>query len=154
MACNLCETEGGILIWRNARLRVIKVEDENYPGFCRVVWNQHVKEMTDLASTDQIHLMTVVFKVELAIRQILAPDKINLASLGNQVPHLHWHVIPRFNDDVSFPNPIWANPPTLPAAKKGAENHQFPGWPLLHAKRQEKWLPLIPHLQASLEGSI
>ena len=37
----------------------------------------------------------------------LQPDKINLASFGNMVPHLHWHVIPRFKDDMHFPNPIW-----------------------------------------------
>jgi diadenosine tetraphosphate (Ap4A) HIT family hydrolase len=36
------------------------------------------------------------------------PDKINLASLGNVVPHLHWHVIPRWRDDSHFPAPIWA----------------------------------------------
>jgi diadenosine tetraphosphate (Ap4A) HIT family hydrolase len=36
------------------------------------------------------------------------PDKINLASLGNVVPHLHWHVIPRFADDAHFPSPVWA----------------------------------------------
>jgi len=37
----------------------------------------------------------------------LHPDKINLASLGNQVPHLHWHVIPRFKDDPHWPFAIW-----------------------------------------------
>jgi diadenosine tetraphosphate (Ap4A) HIT family hydrolase len=37
----------------------------------------------------------------------MQPDKINLASLGNVVPHLHWHVIPRFVDDPHFPNPVW-----------------------------------------------
>ena len=141
--CTLCASEGGKLIWRNESLRVIQIEDENYPGFCRVVWNTHVKEMTDLSSADQTHLMQVVFKVEQAIRHIMVPDKINLASLGNQVPHLHWHVIPRCSDDPHFPNPIWSS-----AAR---EPLQLPGWPVLHAERQQKWLPLITHLQASLE---
>jgi diadenosine tetraphosphate (Ap4A) HIT family hydrolase len=45
--------------------------------------------------------------VEAALREIMAPDKINLASLGNVVPHLHWHVIPRYRDDKHFPEPIW-----------------------------------------------
>jgi len=45
-----------------------------------------------------------------ALRALLQPDKVNLAALGNQVPHLHWHVIPRFADDTHFPDPVWATP--------------------------------------------
>ncbi len=52
--------------------------------------------------------MTVVNIVEHAMRRVLVPDKINLASFGNQVPHVHWHVIPRFSNDSRFPMPIWA----------------------------------------------
>ena len=47
-------------------------------------------------------------RVERAIRRILQPVKVNLASLGNQVPHVHWHVIPRYSNDAHFPLPIWA----------------------------------------------
>lgn len=35
------------------------------------------------------------------------PDKINLAEFGNMVPHLHWHIIPRYTDDSHFPESIW-----------------------------------------------
>ena len=49
--------------------------------------------------------MNIVFAVEAALRALLAPHKMNLASLGNQVPHLHWHVVPRFADDSHFPQP-------------------------------------------------
>ena len=41
------------------------------------------------------------------MREVMQPYKINVASLGTVVPHLHWHVIPRFEDDAHFPNPIW-----------------------------------------------
>ena len=54
------------------------------------------------------HFMHVVFTVEQVLYELIKPDKINLASLGNQTPHLHWHVIPRFNDDAHFPDPVWA----------------------------------------------
>jgi len=64
--------------------------------------------MTDLAAADRDHCLRVVLAVEQALRDTLRPDKINLASLGNQVPHLHWHVIPRFVDDAHFPDPVWA----------------------------------------------
>jgi diadenosine tetraphosphate (Ap4A) HIT family hydrolase len=51
-----------------------------------------------------------VLRTEKAIRHVMQPDKINLASLGNVVPHLHWHVIPRWRDDRHFPAPVWAAP--------------------------------------------
>jgi diadenosine tetraphosphate (Ap4A) HIT family hydrolase len=63
--------------------------------------------MTDLPLAERRHLMNVVFAVESAVRQMLQPDKINLASLGNLTPHLHWHVIPRWRGDRHYPNPIW-----------------------------------------------
>jgi diadenosine tetraphosphate (Ap4A) HIT family hydrolase len=86
---------------------VVLADEPDYPGFLRVILNTHVKEMTDLPANDQQALMRVVFAAEAAMREVLAPDKINLASLGNVVPHLHWHVIPRFGDDPHFPNPVW-----------------------------------------------
>ena len=107
--CELCEVDGGELIVKTAQLRVVLIDDANYPGFCRVIWNAHVKEMTDLAISDRSNLMQAVCKVEQAVRDVMQPHKINLASLGNMVPHLHWHVIPRYLDDAHFPNPIWAS---------------------------------------------
>jgi diadenosine tetraphosphate (Ap4A) HIT family hydrolase len=38
----------------------------------------------------------------------MQPLKVNVASLGNVVPHLHWHIIPRYADDAHFPAPVWA----------------------------------------------
>jgi len=65
--------------------------------------------MTDLDPGQQQYLMSVVFAVEAVLRQLVSPDKINLASFGNMVPHLHWHVIPRWQDDRNFPEPIWGS---------------------------------------------
>lgn len=110
LACPLCDGEGGEVLWRDDFCRVVWVEDAHYPGFCRVILNQHVKEMTDLQSSDRLRLMETVFTVEAAVREVVRPDKINLASLGNVVPHMHWHVIPRWLDDVNFPDAIWATP--------------------------------------------
>ena len=107
MTCELCDRTGGELLWQGERCRVIYVEEPGYPGYCRVVWEAHVKEMTDLSDDDRMHFMEVVFAVEAVLREHLDPGKINLASLGNAVPHLHWHVIPRYADDPHFPQPIW-----------------------------------------------
>jgi len=105
--CELCLPQPDP-VWRNEELSVILVDDANYPGFCRVIWHDHVQEMSDLTPAQRVTFMDVVNHVELAQRAVLQPDKINLASLGNVVPHLHWHVIPRFQDDAHFPSPVWA----------------------------------------------
>lgn len=106
--CELCTSLGGEVLWQDAFCRVVLVDDADYPGFCRVILQEHVKEMSDLSTVQQSRLMRVVFATEAAVRQTLKPDKINLASLGNLTPHLHWHVIPRFIDDRHFPQPIWS----------------------------------------------
>jgi diadenosine tetraphosphate (Ap4A) HIT family hydrolase len=119
--CELCAGPGGELIWRDDRCRVIRVDDDNFPGFCRVVWNAHVTELSDLAECDRSDLMKVVCAVEAAVRAITGADKINLASFGNVVPHLHWHVIPRWRDDSHFPQPIWGSP-QRPGARRKVDN--------------------------------
>ena len=108
--CELCRQPGGTLLWQSPACRVIRVNDPLYPGFCRVVWNAHVREMTDLVPAERSQLMRVVCVVESVVRQLFQPHKINLASFGNVVPHLHWHVIPRWTDDRCFPEPIWGKP--------------------------------------------
>ncbi len=105
--CEMCFRMGGDLLWRDEQCRVVLVAAPDYPGFCRVIWNAHVKEMTELPPAVRHHCMRVVFAVEAALRKVLEPHKINLASLGNMTPHLHWHVIPRFERDAHFPNPVW-----------------------------------------------
>ena len=107
--CELCAQDGGEVVYRDEALRVVLVDDADYPGFCRVIWNAHSREMSDLAPAQRTRLMDTVFVVESAVRQVMQPHKINLASLGNVVPHLHWHVIPRYRDDRHFPNPIWGS---------------------------------------------
>lgn len=106
--CLLCAALDETVLWRDEYCRVILVTDADYPAFCRVIWHAHEREMTDLANDERDRLMRVVFAVEDVLRGLLTPHKINLASLGNQVPHLHWHVIPRFADDAHFPDPVWA----------------------------------------------
>jgi diadenosine tetraphosphate (Ap4A) HIT family hydrolase len=106
-ACELCDTPGGTVIWQSADCRVVRVADPHYPGFCRVIWREHVREMTDLSPEQRQCMMGVVFAVEGVVRDILRPDKVNLASFGNMTPHLHWHVIPRWRDDRHFPEPVW-----------------------------------------------
>ena len=110
MPCELCASPGGDLLWRDEFCRIVLVDDPDYPGFCRVVLGRHVREMTDLTPAERVRLMNAVFATESALRGLLRPHKVNLASLGNATPHLHWHVVPRHRDDRHFPRPIWSEP--------------------------------------------
>jgi diadenosine tetraphosphate (Ap4A) HIT family hydrolase len=89
-------------------LRVVWANEPYYPCFVRVVWTAHVAEMSGLSTAQQSQLIQTVMAVERAMLTVLSPDKINLASFGNMVPHLHWHVIPRWKDDTHWPQPTWA----------------------------------------------
>jgi diadenosine tetraphosphate (Ap4A) HIT family hydrolase len=114
VACELCVGEGGVPVARGARWRVVRVDDADFPAFYRVVWNAHVAELSDLTPADRALCLDAVVAVERVLREQLRPTKINLASLGNVVPHLHWHVIARFDWDSRFPQPIWAPPQRRP----------------------------------------
>jgi len=107
-ACPLCTDDGATVIARAPGLRVVLVDDADHPGFARVILDAHVAELGDLPAAGRIALIEAVVAVERAQREVLAPVKVNLASLGNVVPHLHWHVIPRHADDAQFPDPVWA----------------------------------------------
>lgn len=114
--CELCAHKGGVVLWHDEFCRVVRVapvdvaELADYPGFLRVILNRHIGEMTDLSLPERERLMRVVLACEQVVRNLFRPDKINLASLGNLVPHLHWHVIARYRGDRHFPDSIWSRP--------------------------------------------
>ena len=107
MICDLCKPTQHSILWQDNFCRVVLLNDKDYPAYCRVELIAHIKEMTDLSLNERARMMKVVFAVETAMREVIQPDKINLASLGNKTPHVHWHVIPRFTDDKHFPNSHW-----------------------------------------------
>ncbi len=137
MTCPLCTDPGGRILWQDDFCRVVLADEADYPAFCRVILNAHAKEMSDLDTTSRRRLMDVVLAVESVLRALLKPDKINLASLGNVVPHVHWHVIPRFADDAHFPDAIWAAP------RRAGQRHGMEGWEekLAAALRQRLSVP-------------
>lgn len=140
MHCPLCATDGGQLVWRGARLRVIQASEAAFPAFYRVVWNAHVAEFTDLSSEERVHCLQAVAWVEQVLRERLAPSKINLAALGNQVAHLHWHVIARFDWDSHFPAAVWAAPQRERAlGREQAVAARLPGVHAALRERLESW---------------
>lgn len=116
--CPLCESDGGELVFRNPQLRIIQANEPDFPAFYRVVWNRHVAEWSDLLPAERESCMNAVVAVEQILRSELQPCKINLAALGNVVPHLHWHVTARFEWDSHYPASIWGASRRAPAADK------------------------------------
>jgi diadenosine tetraphosphate (Ap4A) HIT family hydrolase len=108
--CPLCDAPGGRLVLQVARWRLIHAGEEGFPAFYRVVWQDHVAEFSMLPAAERHACMDVVATVEAALLRHLRPVKVNLAALGNVVPHLHWHVIARFDWDSRYPAPVWAPP--------------------------------------------
>ncbi len=129
--CPLCSGAGGELLAGDDRLRVVLADEPQHPAFLRVIWNAHVAETAHLSGPDRDHLMRVVFELERVLVDSLSPDKINLASLSNVVPHIHWHVIGRWRDDLSFPASVWSAPsgrdPALAAARVARIREGLPG---------------------------
>jgi diadenosine tetraphosphate (Ap4A) HIT family hydrolase len=124
----LCQSDGGLLIARLAVCRVIRADEPGFPALYRVVLNDHVAEWSDVPEADQLAVMCVVNTVERVLREQLHPTKINLAALGNMVPHVHWHVMARFDWDSHFPAPIWAPPQrTVEPGPLSALAHLMPG---------------------------
>ncbi len=114
--CPLCQAhEPSRVILQTPQLRIVWGAQADHPCLVQVIWQAHATEMSHLVAPDQATLMHAVFAVESALQQVLAPKKINLASLGNWVAHVHWHIIPRWEDDAHWPNSIWATQQREPA---------------------------------------
>ncbi len=106
--CPFCEGAGGRVVVQGGKWRVVHAQEAGFPAFYRVVWQDHVRELSQLPRADRIACLDVVTTIEGLMLRHLAPVKVNLATLGNMVPHLHWHVIARFGWDSHFPAPVWA----------------------------------------------
>jgi len=135
--CPLCIEDGGICLVRTKQYRIVAPREPEFLGLIRVIWNEHVVEMTDLEILPRNDFMRAVYFVEESVRQMMNPDKINLASLGNAVPHLHWHIIPRWHDDSYFPVPIWGQRQREISAEKVSQRQSDEQLLMRHIQEQK-----------------
>jgi diadenosine tetraphosphate (Ap4A) HIT family hydrolase len=82
-------------------------EHQFYEGYCVLVSKHHYREMSDIPSPIREELFSEMMMASDAIIKTFNPKKMNLASYGNVVEHLHWHFFPRYQDDPQFLNPPW-----------------------------------------------
>ena len=107
MDCPLCSKIDEDIIYENDIFRVILVDE--IPGYIRVIANKHIKEFSELSDKEVIDIMLAIKKIEKKMIEFLRPDKVNIASLGNMVPHLHIHIIPRYENDPWWPGTTFCN---------------------------------------------
>lgn len=105
--CPLCNIKENDFIWSDQSFALINVSNEIFPCYLRLIYRFHVAEVTDLEPHDRIRMWHLLETIENCIRETHAPNKINWAQFGNQVPHLHWHLIARWHDDDRFPASAW-----------------------------------------------
>lgn len=84
--------------------------DQYFPGYTFAFTRTHVTELFHLDKTVRSAVMEEVSTVAAALYKVFQPDKINYELLGNMVPHMHWHLVPRFANDPLWPRPIWSEP--------------------------------------------
>jgi diadenosine tetraphosphate (Ap4A) HIT family hydrolase len=84
--------------------------DQFFPGYTFVFPREHVTELFHLDREMRSALMEEVTSVAAALYNLFKPDKMNYELLGNMVPHMHWHLVPRFAADPLWPRPIWSDP--------------------------------------------
>ena len=101
--------------------RMLLMNDSTYPWLLLVPRRAGVVEITDLAPGDRQTLLDEIARASTALRQAVAPHRINIAALGNVVAQLHVHVIARNTDDAAWPKPVWGAVPAQPYAPEALE---------------------------------
>jgi len=80
---------------------------QHYLGYCIVVSRQHATELSQLSDTHRAAYLDEMCRVARAIEEEFQPRKLNCELLGNLVPHLHWHLFPRYAHDAEALKPVW-----------------------------------------------
>ncbi len=87
--------------------RVLLMDDARFAWLILVPRIAGARELIDLDAGDQQALLAEVVRVGRVLEDLVRPDKLNIAALGNVVPQLHVHVIARHDDDAAWPQPVW-----------------------------------------------
>jgi diadenosine tetraphosphate (Ap4A) HIT family hydrolase len=85
-------------------------EDQFFLGWTVLVLNRHATELFDLSAREREQLIESISLIAHGLKDELEAVKINYELLGNQLPHIHWHLIPRLADDPAPLEPVWRIP--------------------------------------------
>jgi diadenosine tetraphosphate (Ap4A) HIT family hydrolase len=85
-------------------------EDQFFSGWTILVLKRHATELFHLTKDERSQLMEEISSVATALAMAFEPMKLNYELLGNQTPHIHWHIIPRLTSDPAPKEPVWRVP--------------------------------------------
>jgi diadenosine tetraphosphate (Ap4A) HIT family hydrolase len=112
-SCSMCgkwQDDADLRVAELDHCYVLLNRDQFFPGYCFVFTKEHVTELFHLERPLRAAVMEEVTAVAAALYKAFLPAKINYELLGNMVPHMHWHLVPRFATDPLWPRPIWSEP--------------------------------------------
>jgi len=113
MSCPMCRrwsVEADLQIAEFSHSYLMLNRDQYFPGYCFLISKRHVTELFHLTPDIRQELIEEVNRVSEVLADLFKPDKLNYELLGNMVPHMHWHLVPRFVEDPLWPRPIWSEP--------------------------------------------
>jgi len=93
------------IIYENASIK-IKIEKSEIP-WLKIFTQTSYKEMSDVPTSIRMEIYELLHKIEKEMINYYNPTKINIASFGNYMPHVHWHIMARFEKDSYYPEPMW-----------------------------------------------
>ncbi len=99
------------LVFFESRTSIGKLNpDQFFKGYSFVTLKWHSEELYQLSDKDRKSFLEDMSRIALALSEALNPDKMNYELLGNGMPHLHWHLVPRYKTDPFWGRPIWMGP--------------------------------------------
>jgi diadenosine tetraphosphate (Ap4A) HIT family hydrolase len=108
--CRRWDDEADLRVAELEHSYVVLNRDQYFPGYTLLFTKQHATELFQLDRTVRVGLMDEVSRVAEVLFAQFLPDKINYELLGNMVPHIHWHLVPRHATEPLWPRPIWSEP--------------------------------------------
>ena len=116
VACPLCaprpaSNEHWDLVAALSASSLYLVKNQTYRGQCQLVFDRrHAARIDELTDGEYEAFGRDLFAAQNAVVRTVRPDHVNIESLGNVVPHLHWHIVPRYVGDARWGMPIWTTP--------------------------------------------
>lgn len=166
--CPLCCTvdsgpNSDLLLFSQPQFRVIRVRTDPlaalFPAYYRLIWGHHVREFSQLSPAERLLCSEALCTLEAALLQGLAAAglgdaKSNLASLGNMVPHLHWHIVARFAWDSHFPQAIWATAKDSAGGMQNAPLQHVQYAQYERADQLKRLCALLPSVDAGIAAAL
>lgn len=108
--CRRWDAEAELRIHEFTHSYLMLNRDQYFPGYCFLISKQHVCELFHLQPLVRQGFLEEVNHAARILSELFRADKLNYELLGNLVPHMHWHLVPRFVEDPLWPRPIWSEP--------------------------------------------